>query len=155
MWNCDPSVSIKGTLNADAIYEPEDSFRSRAHVHGFPGWRLMTYLPLVEEGYYLYGLTAFCSLSGGITGFKAYFRGNQSRKDLLSHSVGWCQGCRIHFRMMSTERITSVCIRRGRLTISNPYLLVCLVTPNSTQIYVDTAHLVLACRSLLMSLRLW
>jgi hypothetical protein len=82
----------------------------------------MTYLPFVEDAYQMYGLTTFCSPSGGITGFKAHFRDIESAKELLLYSVGLCQGCLTHFRMRNKERISGIWIRRPEFRVIDSYL---------------------------------
>jgi hypothetical protein len=79
-----------------------ETISTHHQIRNFPEWRLCKYLPFLDDGGYISGLTMYCH-GHSITGMAAYGRSWRL--------VGSCQGCPIHFCLQQNERIVSVWLR--------------------------------------------
>jgi hypothetical protein len=124
MWEGDIPLSANNVTNSNAYYQHPLSYSLRHQIQGFPDWQLVQYLPLVEDGYSLYGITVFCTSSGGMSGIGGHFRSNTSYEK-KNHWIGNQRGSPIHFRLGATEYITSVWIRYAeKIQYFGPFLTV-------------------------------
>ncbi|KAI9697797.1 MAG: hypothetical protein M1836_004473 [Candelina mexicana] len=121
LWDHDPPDLAVNELSPNTFHEHDSVLDPSQSIRGFPGWRLMRYLPLVDKGGTLYGLTMFCVRAGGIVGIAAHFR--SPHRD-WTHMVGFQEGFPIHFRMMEGEHITHVYIHCFGARIFAPFILV-------------------------------
>ena len=95
-----------------------ETVSERRQVQNYPGWRLCKYLPFLDDGGYISGLTMYCN-GHGITGMIAH---GQSKT-----LIGQCEGCPIHIYLQPNERIVSVWLRMpaGHVSLENePNILV-------------------------------
>ncbi|KAI9749022.1 MAG: hypothetical protein M1835_001660, partial [Candelina submexicana] len=139
LWDHDPPDLAVNELSPNTFHEHDSVLDPSQSIRGFPGWRLMRYLPLVDKGSTLYGLTMFCVRAGGIVGIAAHFRSPHTDR---THMVGFQEGFPIHFRMMEGEHITHVYIHCFGARIFAPFILV--KTNKSRSCYfgpaVDPSH---------------
>jgi hypothetical protein len=110
------------SLHKAAYYQTGCWPSTEVHVAGFPGWRLIEHLPLVNQGNVLYGITSYCATEGGINGLKSHFRSSRATSAL---KIGHCTGCAIHFRLAESEYFQSAWVLYDESSfICGPFLKV-------------------------------
>lgn len=94
-----------------------------------PQLTLAQYLPLVLEGWELYGLSVFCLPAGGTGGMGTHFRRRGLDHQTKSCWTGDQRGSVVHFRLREGETILGVWARPCLPTVfPYPYLAVYTVT---------------------------
>ena len=120
--------------SVNSFYDWPRHYDFTTHSH-----RLMAYIPLHEDGFNLYGLTAFCS-NKGLVGLGTHFfsRSHSPR----SYWYGEQKGCPIHAQFGSSEAVSLITVfwhRRDRLL--KPYLIVCSIHMSRIRILIrDLGH---------------
>lgn len=98
---------------------------SSASTRYLPDWKFVRYIKLYDEDLVLYGLTVFCSFSGGITGLGTHFASREPGHQNKTYWTGRQDGYPIHFRLKPEESIMSmwVCWRADGLYVT-PFIAV-------------------------------
>lgn len=105
-------------LSADSFYDwPRHSDFAR-HSQ-----RFMVYIPLHEDGFRMYGLTAFCS-DKGLVGLGTHFCSRSH--SLKSYWYGEQRGCPVHVQFGNSEAVSLLTVFWHRNDhLKRPYLIVC------------------------------
>lgn len=84
----------------------------------------MEHLPLTEKHFSLFAFTAFCTADGGMSGFGAHFRSDQT-SETKTYWSGSQLGMHRHYVFKVAEYITSTWVQFHHMFwFPGPYLLV-------------------------------
>jgi hypothetical protein len=105
MWKGEIPLSATITVNSKAYCQQMTLLSAKYEVNGFPGWHLITHLPLLKhDESVLYGITVYCAPGGSITGLESHFRCGGFTS---SSSIGLKTGCAIYFGLGDSEYFDS------------------------------------------------